>query len=149
MSSTKQQAPRSLPIRDHQRALRAHEHVSPIAAWDDKRKKAYGAICHKLPVLVHQAGLLPALHFTAGLRQAGGAKAVILDHLAVQLRDAGLIETKGKADREALLAACRKADLDRLFELTREVQRCLNWYKRFAHGILKVEPDEDVEEEEA
>ncbi len=126
-------------IRDHQRAIRAEEHVR--GAVTGPEPKAYGAICMKLPILVHQAGLAPALHHVAQLSKT--EKRTILDHLAVQLGDGGLLKAPHTADR--LLSHVRNQDTAGLIATTREVLRCLEWYKRFAKSILKTEANEEGE----
>lgn len=101
--------------------------------------KAYGAICMKLPILVHQSGLAPALHHVAQLSKA--EKRMILDHLAAQLHDAGILPN---ATREGLLRYAREASTTGVVGATREAQRCLEWYRRFAKTILRVEPGEEA-----
>jgi CRISPR/Cas system CMR-associated protein Cmr5 small subunit len=129
-------------IRNHQRAVRAHADVESVKtrteqAGDDKMRVAYGAICHKLPILVHNEGLAVALHFVAA-RDPG--KQALLGHLAGQLHEGGLIK---EASAAALLNAVRKANLSQTQSLTREVQRCLDWYKRFAKTVIKADGSED------
>lgn len=123
-------------IRDHQRAILAEKHVRKVS--EGQETKAYGAICMKLPILVHQAGLTPALHHVAQLSKA--EKREILDHLAVQLREGKFLRD---GTRDELLRHSREADVTQLLATTREVQRCLEWYRRFAKTILKAEPGED------
>jgi CRISPR/Cas system CMR-associated protein Cmr5 small subunit len=136
--------------RDHERAQLAHEQVEAIrgATGGDggvKRRKAYGAACHKLPILVHQAGLAAALHHLAALRVAGGYKGKLLDHLAAQAHAAGLLTSHSRA---SLLQMSRSTSPAEVQRLTREIQRSLEWYKRFATMILKVESAEQDEEDE-
>jgi CRISPR/Cas system CMR-associated protein Cmr5 small subunit len=125
------------PIRDHQRAILAERHVR---AFENReaQAKAYGAVCMKLPILVHQAGLAPALHHVAQLSTAG--KGEILEHLAAQLCEGGFLKVGTK---DGLLRHTREANVTQLLGLTREVQRCLEWYRGFAKTILKAEPGED------
>lgn len=125
-------------IRDHQRAILAEKHVRVVS--DREEAKAYGAICMKLPVLVHQAGLAPALHHVNQLSTPG--KRELLDHLAQQLSTGQMLID---ATAEGLLRRVREADTPKLVALTREVQRCLEWYCRFTKSILKVEPGEEDE----
>ncbi|HHO51154.1 MAG TPA: type III-B CRISPR module-associated protein Cmr5 [Deltaproteobacteria bacterium] len=124
-------------IRDHVRARDAHNHAITIRDQHRDGVRAYGAHCHRLPILVHQAGLAAALHHTAALKPE---KAWLLDHLAEQLETAELI---GGKDREALLGAIRDAGLAETWQLTREVMRCLDWYRRFAHSVLKVRTSDE------
>ena len=131
--------------RNHQRAARAHDHVesirAEIAGMDGKAaetlKRGFGAICHKLPILIHNEGLAVALHFTAG-REPG--KRRMLCHLAEQLEEGGMLE---QPTASAFLAQTLKADLAQTQTLTREVQRCLDWYKRFAKSVLKLESGQE------
>lgn len=125
-------------IRDHQRAILAERHVRAISEKQSEQAKAYGAICLKLPILVHQAGLAPALHYVAQLSKT--EKREILDHLAAQLHEGKLLQNH---TREGLLSHVRLSDTTQLLAATREVQRCLEWYYSFAKTILKAEPGED------
>ncbi|MGE3965952.1 MAG: type III-B CRISPR module-associated protein Cmr5 [Planctomycetota bacterium] len=125
-------------IRDHQRAILAERHVRAVFEKRAEQAKAYGAVCMKLPILVHQAGLAAALHHVAQLSKT--EKREILDHLAAQLREGGLL-TDGT--RDGLLRHTREASATQLLAATREAQRCLEWYRGFAKTILKVEPGED------
>lgn len=130
-------------IRDHQRAITAEAHVRSVAAWAEaKDRKAYGAICMKLPVLVHQAGLTGALHHVAQLSTEPKRK--VLDHLAAQLVEAGLLKT---ATTPTLLEHSRKDDTGNLIATTREVQHCLEWYRRFSKTILKASPTDEEDGE--
>lgn len=124
-------------IRDHQRAILTERHVRTVSEGSTDAK-AYGAICMKLPILVHQAGLAPALHHVAQLSKT--EKREILDHLAAQLHEGGLLRD---GTRNGLLRHAREADATQLLGATREVQRCLEWYRAFAKTILQVEPEED------
>lgn len=127
-------------IRDHQRAILAERHVRAMAEGSPpEERKAYGAICMKLPILVHQAGLAPALHHVAQLTRPGKGK--ILDHLAEQLVGAGLLGPVG--GREALLTHSREVDAPSLVTVSREVRRCLDWYRRFAKTLLHADPAEE------
>lgn len=128
-------------IRDHRRAQVAHEHVAEVSGSSDPVRRAYGSHCHKLAVLVHQAGLAAALHHTMALKDP---KPRLVAHLATQLHEAELLS---RPDAETLLAAVRQADLSETWLLTREVRRCLEWYRRLAHGVLGVRSAADAPEE--
>lgn len=124
-------------IRDHQRAILAERHVRAFSEKPTEQARAYGAVCMKLPILVHQAGLAPALHHVAQLSKT--VKREILDHLASQLCEGGLLRDSTK---DGLLRHAREANATQLLAATREVQRCLVWYRGFAKTILKAEPGE-------
>lgn len=124
--------------RDQQRAVLAHRHVQEVAEQEPAFQKKYGTICHKAGILVHNAGLAAALHFIA-TRHEGQRK--LLEHLAEQLSEVDLVK---KAKVDALLRATREASPSTSRALTREVQRCVLWYRRFAKTILNVDAaDED------
>lgn len=125
-------------IRDHQRAILAERHVRVVSETTMDQARAYGAICMKLPILVHQAGLAPALHYVAQLSKTEKGK--ILDHLAMQLGEGGLLR---EGTKDGLLRHTREANTTQLLAATREVQRCLEWYRSFAKTILQAEPGGD------
>ena len=126
-------------LRDHQRAAMAFAHVGEVKSKEEEDfRKKYGSIAFKLPILIHSAGLAPALHFIAARSHDGQRK--ILEHLAVQLKAANLIDG---GDAPALLKATREADFEKTRLLSREAQRVLLWYKRFTQSELGVEPTED------
>jgi len=128
--------------RDQQRALAAHAHIQRVLDEADERgRQKYGSMCHKAPILVHNTGLVAALHFLAARGDA--MQRAVLDDLAAQIHAAGLTDGGG---REDLLAAARGAPPARTRALTREVQRCLLWYKRFTQSMLKVEAGDDGDE---
>lgn len=134
-----------MKVRDHQRAIRAHAHVLAIKKQGGKAPRQYGTMVHRLPILVHTEGLAAALHFV--MARGDAPKRQLLDHLAQQLVDAGLV---GQPTAAALLEATREASLGRTQVLTREVQRCLYWYKSFVKAELKVDAaDEDLPDEDA
>lgn len=124
--------------RDHQRAQLAFNHVSTYSDASDRETQKYGSMVLKLPVLIHTEGLAAALHFVAA--RSHPHQRIILDHLAVQL------ELDGAT---ALLAQTRAADLARTRWLTREIQRCLGWYKTFVRSELRVDPTADDARQEA
>src|SRR5690606_13312493 len=98
-------------IRNHQRAILAEKHVRTVSdERTETEAKSYGAVCMKLPVLVHQAGLAPALHHVAQLSKR--EKREILDHLAAQLRECGLLQDGTK---DGLLRHAREANTPELW----------------------------------
>jgi CRISPR-associated protein Cmr5 len=126
-----------MPSLDQQRALLAHKHVSEVKKWpDEKLRKKYGGMVHRLPALVRSAGLSQALHFVSS-RKSDDQKRV-LDHLAAQL---GHIDARIKS-REALLEVVRGAPLPKYLVLTREALACVDWYRRLVQGELGIEAGE-------
>lgn len=102
---------------------------------DNLDEKKYGAMSHKLPVLIRTAGLAQALAFV----EARGAKEIEAQRL---LSD--LAAVVGKPN----LASCsRTASLREYMFLTQQSLEALLWFKRFAQSVLKVESGEGDNEE--
>ncbi len=101
----------------------------------DNHYKKYGAMAHKLPILIHTAGLLQALQF-ANSREDIHRR--LLEHLAITL---------GKKDAKTLLAEASEKNLSHYMLLTRQILAALLWYKRFAQSILEVDVTESLSED--
>lgn len=93
--------------------------------------KKYGAMAHKLPILIHTAGLLQALEFVNTREE--------IHRLLLQ----DLARTLGQPHGKALLDAARGANLKAYMLLTRRTLSALLWYKRFAQSILGVEASDE------
>lgn len=108
---------------------------------DESFHKKYGTMAHKMPVLVHTAGLVQAIAFV----QAKGTKNLawrqFLNDLAQTLEP-----TRPDYDGIALLREAQQTQIGDYILLTRRVSNALLWYKRFAESILKVEPGHEDEE---
>lgn len=115
---------------------RARIAAGQVEALSDEDFNKYRSLVLGLPALIQTNGLAAALHFVAARTDARQRR--LLDHLAHTLADApeswGGEEREAPKDARALLALTRNADLDRTQALTREVQRCLVWYKRMVQG---------------
>lgn len=105
------------------RARKAHAAVTRRAA-ESGNWREYRAIALKLPVMVHNAGLVEALHFVAARK--GPAQRLILDDLATDLE---------RTSARELLAWLRGLEGPDLREQTREVLRRLAWYKRMVQAL--------------
>jgi CRISPR-associated protein Cmr5 len=101
--------------------------------------KKYGAMAHKLPILIHTAGLVQALEFVNS--RGKPVQKHLLDHLAIAVT--------GQGNAETLLQTVRDASLSGYIRLTRQILAALLWYKRFAQSILDVDATESLGEEEA
>lgn len=99
---------------------------------DSTQANEYGAMAHRLPVLIRQAGLVQALAYVAA-RGKPGAKQLLTDLAQVLEYPSG----------EALLEASRTADLLEYMSLTHKATVALTWYKRFAQSVLDVDPTEE------
>lgn len=117
--------------RSHRVALAAFNQVKARTGAD--YKKAYGALAHKLPVLILQNGLAQATGFL--LAKAKHEHLSLLDDLAQVLRDTG---EAGCADRDALHRTIIEADTAKTMHLTRRTLDAAGWIKRYVQGVLKV-----------
>lgn len=106
------------------------QHPAPSTA-----RRKYGAMAHKLPVLVRTAGLAQALAFVDA-RGDGAHKQLLRD----------LAGTVGCSNAEILLEDSRKLAFYEYMRLSQKVMAALLWYKRFAQSVLGVEPGEEDEE---
>ena len=121
---------------DQKYARAAYDHVTTIKnTQDEKARKSYGSMSHKLPILIYKAGLVQALTFVEA--RGKEVQKQLLDDLAKSI-NAG--------DREHLLKQAREAEISHYIYLTQQVLAALLWYKRFAQSILGVEASESDEE---
>ena len=119
-----------MKTREQTYAAQAYRQVYEVLGEDKAYRDAYGSMAHRLPVLVHQAGLVQALAFVEARGKPEHKK--LLDHLAEVVLDGGTKET--------LLARSRNDDMMAYMHLTEKVLAALAWYKRFAQSILDVDP---------
>lgn len=119
-------------------AAEAYKRVNQIAGKDEKYQKKYGAMAHKLPILIRTAGLVQALAFVAAKGSGAPAWRQYLEDVAKTV-DAQL-------DAKALIEKSQQAGLNEYILLTRRVSQATLWYKRFAESILKVDPSEQMDE---
>ena len=104
-------------------------------------RKKYGAMAHKLPVLIRTAGLAQALGFLDAKSNDGEGKMNkrLLNDLA---------STLGKSSAQLLLRESRGENNQSLagyLQLTQESLAALLWFKRFAQSVLGVEARESGE----
>lgn len=124
---------------DQQYSASGYTHVSSIKLQEqEQNRKKYGAMAHKLPILIHTAGLAQALEFVNSRGEPVQKR--LLDHLAI---------TIGLDDKDKLLQTVRRASLSGYIRLTKQILAALLWYKRFAQSILDVSVTEAAGEENA
>lgn len=121
-----------MQTRDQKYAIDAYKNV--MAVKGDKSARKYGVMCHKLPILIHTAGLAQALAFVESRKG---------DIYQPFLKDLG--HTVGE---EELVKTAREAPLNNYMRLTTQVMEALVWYKRFAQSILGVDASDTEEEEQ-
>lgn len=116
---------------DQQYADIIRQQVLVIKEQPDYKK--YGAMAHKLPILIHTAGLLQALEFVNS--RGEDIQKRLLKDLAI---------TIGQQNTSTLLAAVQGANLSAYMRLTRHILGALLWYKRFAQSVLGVDASEET-----
>lgn len=124
-----------MQTRDQRYALQVYQHVQAIKKEHPEHYKKYGAMSHKLPILIHTAGLAQALAYVESRKEE------IYRHF---LRD--LSQTVGM--EATLCERSRTLGLAAYMHLTQQTLAALLWYKRFAQSILGVDASEDIDREE-
>lgn len=94
-------------------------------------KTEYGSMAHKLPILIHHAGLAQAVEFVRTREKQPHRD--LLEDLSKTLE----LENSSK-----FAECCRKAELVEYIHLTQRALDALLWYKRFAKSVLGVEANE-------
>ncbi|HWS83162.1 MAG TPA: type III-B CRISPR module-associated protein Cmr5 [Ktedonobacteraceae bacterium] len=115
--------------RDQKYASIVYDQVCKIRSEKQEKQeyKKYGAMAHKLPILIYTAGLTQALEFL-NARDEEVLKRLLKD-LAI---------TVGQKDADALLCHIRGLQLSGYMILTQQILAALLWYKRFAQSVLGV-----------
>lgn len=94
--------------------------------------QVYGSMAHKLPILVHTAGLTQALAFVASRKEP------VLDGLLTDLS-----QVVAGCDKNEFLQQSRIAELTQYVYLTRKTMLALKWFKRFSESVLGVQATDD------
>lgn len=129
-----------MQTRDQRYATKVYEKVQVIRSEFPESYRKYGAMSHKLPILIHTAGLAQALAYVESRKVDTSKKEE--DIYARFLKD--LAETVGVTE---LSKQAREVELTHYMYLTEQVLAALLWYKRFAQSILNVDVDESLEQE--
>lgn len=108
-------------------AQKVYLKIEPLQDKDER--KQYGSMAHRLPVLLHTAGLVQALAFVED--RGKEPHQLLVDHLA---------DVLGFDERKALLEESRTAPFQKYRYLTHRANIALTWFKRFAQSVLDVEP---------
>jgi|SRR5579863_4418136 len=126
-----------MQTRDQKYASIVYEQVFNVKKEESSGYKKYGAMAHKLPILIHTAGLVQALAFV----EARGEK--VQKRLLTDLK-----ATIEPDDSRTLLTHAQTTGLSEYMRLTQEIMAALLWYKRFAQSILGVDVSEAALENE-
>jgi len=129
--------------RDQNRAQCAWKHIESVSKEygpNSSERKSYGSMVHSLPALIRNAGLSQALHFVKSRDKK--EVTLVLQHLAEQLTR---VDSTINESADKLLEVVRTAELGKYLRLTQEALACINWYKRFVQGELKVSAGDEAE----
>ena len=127
-----------MQTREQKYAELTYNQVHAIWGEDKTYHKKYGSLAHKLPILVHQAGLAQALAFAATRKP--DAQQELLKHLAATVID---------DDFDELLKQSRESSMLEYMRLSEDVMLALTWYKRYVQFVLGVDSTVDDEEAES
>lgn len=145
-----------MQTRDQRYSTDAYERVFALLSSSKTKEECrnYGVMAHKLPILIHKAGLAQALAFVES--RGKPAQKWLLDDLARTINgeaasDQAPVQTSGQIAKqepgEKLFEQARKADLGSYMLLTQQVLDALLWYKRFAQSLLGVDASTETEED--
>ncbi len=127
--------------RSHHVAQSAYNRVNARLEFSAKKKKKYGALAHKLPVLILQNGLAQATGFL--IDKGEDEHLGLLDDLAQVLRETGVSGCNGRVDlHESVIGA----NTLKTMRLTRRALEASGWIKRYVQGVLKVDATGETEE---
>jgi CRISPR-associated protein Cmr5 len=125
-----------MKTRNQEMASDVFERVKHIE--NNPKKKQYGSMAHKLPVLIQTAGLAQALSFVDAKSKSPSGKI-----LGMLLND--LAQTLKIQNAQELVSRSRDAGLSEYMHLTKRCLFALLWYKRFAQSVLGIEAGESEE----
>lgn len=129
-------------IRTHRVARAAYECVA--AHREDKDRKKYGALAHKLPSMILANGLAQATGFL--LAKGESEHRALLSDLNCVLRTT---ETSTSTDGPALHQQVIDSNLSQTLILTRRSLEASGWIKRYVQGVLGLNATGDTSDENA
>ena len=115
---------------DQELAEAAYNRV--LAYKDSPERKKYGAMAHKLPILVRTAGLAESLAFVES--RGKGPQLNLLEDLA---------QVVSAETRDVFAEKSRTVEMQEYIFRTRRTLLALKWFKRFAQSVLGVEATEE------
>jgi CRISPR-associated protein Cmr5 len=138
-----------MQTRDQRYAISVYQQVQTIKDNFKNDYRKYGVMCHKLPILIHTAGLAQALAFVASRK--GEIYCRFLNDLTHTLKSSQIGKDVAASPKKGqdIAQQAREADLSEYMRLTQQVMAALVWYKRFAQSILGVDASESDEQEGA
>ncbi len=135
--------------RDQRYAISVYQQVQAVKQKFAKDYRQYGVMCHKLPILIHTAGLAQALAFVESRNK--DIYKQLLGDLTLTLKephDGNDPVMSPEGEQKSIVRQAREAELNDYMRLTWQVMAALVWYKRFAQSILGVDVSETAEQED-
>ena len=121
-----------IQIRTHAVASTAYDRVG--ARKYCQNVKDYGALAHKLPIMILQNGLAQATGFL--LAKGKHEHRYLLEDLNAVLFEAGAVPAIDSSKLHELIV---KSDLAGTMYLTRRSLEASSWIKRYVQGVLKLD----------
>lgn len=135
--------------RDQRYAISVYRQAQAVKVDFAKDYRKYGVMCHKLPILIHTAGLAQALAFVESRNKDIYKR--FLGDITLTLKeshDGNDSATLPEGVQKSIVQQAREAELNDYMRLTWQVMAALVWYKRFAQSILGVDVSETAEPED-
>jgi CRISPR-associated protein Cmr5 len=114
---------------------------APKNEAEERYRKAYGSLAHKLPVLIRSGGLAQSLAFVQARNRDDTPQRKLLADLETVLQNTGVL-----AARKHLVDHTRTASFEEYMRLTEGALEALLWFKRFVQSELKVEATDESQE---
>jgi CRISPR type III-B/RAMP module-associated protein Cmr5 len=144
---------------DQRYAIDVHDQVITVQQTfkDEKDKRRYGSMSHKLPILIRTAGLAQALAFVESRiappdsndKKKQDPYRQLLKDLDTTILgpDSSQQEHESLQEEFRLPKIAREAPLEKYILLTQQVLDALVWYKRYAQSILGVDASATIEDD--
>jgi hypothetical protein len=128
--------------RDQRRARTAEEILQRRAASSSDKLGAYVAMSRRIAALTRTVGLTQALHAAAAT--GCDAASALIEDLALQAHEAGLLGGLRRPSAEDLLSAVRDSGQVAYMRLTREIEAALAHHQHAARRAVKQEAGHDA-----
>ena len=103
---------------------------------EHQEETAYRSLCEGLPVLLRTAGLARTVMFLAAKKKSGAEYAAVLDHMQMQLHEAGVCGDMKKSDLEVWVTSTGRNAAE-YRHVSTFAFRVAYWHKRLAQALLR------------
>lgn len=126
----------SLETRTQNYSRTAYRQILELNSISEPEKKRYGSLCHRVPIMILQNGLMQTIGFLKGkaTNENGRidptkAESLLIGHLALQLNFSNI---------ESFFESLFNSNIVEYQIITRNILAMSIWYKRFAESLLGV-----------